>query len=111
MSDWLSAEQALARLRVRPQTLYAYVSRGRLRAEPDPLEPRRSRYRAGDVAALAERKARGRKAADVAVAAIAWGEPVLASSITTVRDARLYYRGQDAPRLSATPTVEAEAPL
>ena len=111
MTDWLSAEEALTQLRVRPQTLYAYVSRGRLRAEPDPVEPRRSRYRASDVAALAERKARGRKAADVAVAAIAWGEPVLASAITTVRDGRLYYRGQDAVRLSRTATLEEVARL
>ncbi|HZZ89333.1 MAG TPA: citrate synthase family protein [Caulobacteraceae bacterium] len=111
MPDWLSAEEALARLRVRPQTLYAYVSRGRLRAEPDPDEPRRSRYRASDVSALAQRKARGRKAADVAVAAIAWGEPVLASAITTVRDGRLYYRGEDAIGLSETATLEAVARL
>ena len=111
MTDWLSAEEALTRLRVRPQTLYAYVSRGRLRAEPDPFEPRRSRYRASDVAALAEKKARGRKAADVAVAAIAWGEPVLASAITTVRDGRLYYRGQDAVRLSRSATLEEVARL
>src|SRR5471032_2450216 len=111
MADWLSAEEALTRLRVRPQTLYAYVSRGRLRAEPDPAEPRRSRYRASDVVALAERKARGRKASDVAVGAIAWGEPVLASAITTVRDGRLYYRGQDAVRLSDTATLEAVARL
>src|ERR1700689_2389963 len=111
MTDWLSAEEALTRLRVRPQTLYAYVSRGRLRAEPDPAEPRRSRYRASDVAALAERKARGRKAADVAVGAIAWGEPVLASAITTVRDGRLYYRGRDAVRLAETATLEEAARL
>jgi citrate synthase len=111
VTDWLSAEEALTRLRVRPQTLYAYVSRGRLRAEPDPREPRRSRYRASDVAALAEKKARGRKAADVATAAIAWGEPVLASAITTVRDGRLYYRGQDAARLSQTATLEEVARL
>jgi citrate synthase len=111
MSDWLSAEEALTRLRVRPQTLYAYVSRGRVRAEPDPVEPRRSRYRASDVTALTERKARGRKAADVAVAAIAWGEPVLASAITTVRDGRLYYRGHDAVRLSDTATLEEVARL
>src|SRR5579863_8095252 len=109
--DWLSADEALARLRVRPQTLYAYVSRGRLRAEPDPAEPRRSRYRASDVAALTEKKARGRKAADVATAAIAWGEPVLASAITTVRDGRLYYRGQDAARLAETATLEEVARL
>src|SRR5580698_7903496 len=111
MADWLNTEEALSRLRVRPQTLYAYVSRGRLRAEPDPLEPRRSRYRASDVAALAERKARGRKAADVAVSAIAWGEPVLASAITTVRDGRLYYRGQDAVGLAQTATLEQVARL
>jgi citrate synthase len=111
MSDWLSTDEALTRLRVRPQTLYAYVSRGRVRAEPDPVEPRRSRYRASDVAALAERKARGRKASDVAIGAIAWGEPVLASAITTVRDGRLYYRGQDAVRLSETATLEEVARL
>jgi citrate synthase len=111
MTDWLSTEEALIRLRVRPQTLYAYVSRGRLRAEPDPAEPRRSRYRASDVAALAEKKGRGRKAADVATAAIAWGEPVLASAITTVRDGRLYYRGEDAVRLSRTATLEEVARL
>ena len=111
MADWLSADEALSRLRVRPQTLYAYVSRGRVRAEPDPSEPRRSRYRASDVAALAERKARGRKAADVARGAIAWGEPVLASAITTVRDGRLWYRGQDAVRLAETATLEEVARL
>jgi citrate synthase len=111
MSEWLSSEEALGRLGVRAQTLYAYVSRGRVRAEPDPAEPRRSRYRASDVAALAQRKARGRKAADVAVGAIAWGEPVLASAITTVRDGRLYYRGEDAVRLAETATLEAAARL
>ena len=72
------------------------------------MEPRRSRYRASDVAALTERKARGRKAADVARAAIEWGEPVLASAITTVADGRLYYRGRDAVRLAeADPTIES----
>ncbi len=65
MSDWLSADIALNRLGVRPQTLYAYVSRGRIAARPDPDDPRRSHYRASDIAALATRKARGRKAADV----------------------------------------------
>jgi citrate synthase len=111
MADWLSADEALARLRVRPQTLYAYVSRGRVRAEPDPAEPRRSRYRASDIAALAQRKARGRKAADVARGAIAWGEPVLASAITTVREGRLYYRGEDAVRLASAATLEEVARL
>ena len=107
----MDARQAMDRLGVKPQTLYAYVSRGRVQAESDPDERRRSRYRASDIAALATRKARGRRAADVAAAAIAWGEPVLASAITTVVDGRLYYRGRDAVRLAETETLESVARL
>ena len=64
-NDWLDSEQVLERLGIRPQTLYAYVSRGRIEAAAHPQDPRRSLYRASDVAALAQRKARGRRAADV----------------------------------------------
>ena len=110
-THWLSADEAMARLGVRPQTLYAYVSRGRISAEADPVEPRRSRYKASDVTALTTRKARGRRAADVAEGAIAWGEPVLESSITTVADGRLYYRGHDAVRLAESETLESVARL
>jgi citrate synthase len=51
-ADWIAAEDARERLGVRPQTLYAYVSRGRVRVRPDPKDPRRSLYRAEDIAAL-----------------------------------------------------------
>jgi citrate synthase len=108
---WLTAEEAMARLGIRPQTLYAYVSRGRVEARPDPDDPRRSRYRLTDVAGLAARKGRGRRAVDVAANAIAWGEPVLASGITTIEHGRLYYRGRDAVRLAETLTLEAAARL
>ena len=106
-SDWISAAAALERLGVRPQTLYAYVSRGRVRARADSVDPRRSCYRASDIDALATRKRRGRKASEVAAAAIAWGEPVLDSAITTVADGRLFYRGRDAAILAETETFEA----
>jgi citrate synthase len=109
MSDWLTASEAMERLGVRPQTLYAYVSRGRVEARPDADDPRRSLYRAADIAGLRQRKARGRKAAAVAEDAIAWGEPVLASAITTIRDGRLYYRGRDAVELARTETLESLA--
>ncbi|MFZ4607911.1 MAG: citrate/2-methylcitrate synthase, partial [Caulobacter sp.] len=109
--DWISAEEALERLGVRPQTLYAYVSRGRIEARPDPADPRRSRYRLADVGGLAERKKRGRKASEVAAGAIAWGEPVLASAITTVAGGRLFYRGRDAVALAETETLESVARL
>ncbi|MDE2487870.1 MAG: citrate synthase [Alphaproteobacteria bacterium] len=109
--DWIAAEDARERLGVRPQTLYAYVSRGRVQVRPDPRDPRRSLYRAADIAALAQRKTMSRKASDVAAGAIAWGEPVLASEITTVSGGRLFYRGRDAIRLAETETLESVARL
>jgi citrate synthase len=111
MTHWIGASEALERLGVRPQTLYAYVSRGRLRAQADPQDPRRSLYSAADVSALATRNRRSRRAADVAAEAIAWGEPVLASAITTVRGGRLFYRGRDAALLADTETFEGVARL
>ena len=38
---WITAEEALATLGSKRQTLYANVSRGRIRAKPDPADPRR----------------------------------------------------------------------
>lgn len=111
MRDWLTAAEARDRLKVRAQTLYAYASRGRLEVRPDPGDSRRSLYRAADVVRLETRKVRGRKAATVAEDAIAWGEPVLASSITTVFEGRLYYRGRDAVGLAETETLERVARL
>jgi citrate synthase len=111
MAEWIDAEQAMATLGVRAQTLYAYVSRGRVGAAAHPDDPRRSLYRASDVAALAAKKARGRRAADVAAEAIAWGEPVLPSAITTVEGGRLFYRGQDAVDLARMHSLEQVARL
>ena len=110
-ADWIAAEEARDRLGVRAQTLYAYVSRGRVQVRPDPSDSRRSLYRAADIAALTERKSRSRKVSDVAAGAISWGEPVLSSEITTVSSGRLFYRGRDAIRLSETETLESVARL
>jgi citrate synthase len=109
--DWIAAEEARSRLGVRPQTLYAYVSRGRVQVRPDPRDPRRSLYRAADISALSLRKSRSRKVSEVAAGAIAWGEPVLASEITTVAGGRLFYRGRDAIGLAETETLESVARL
>lgn len=110
-ADWIAADEARERLGVRPQTLYAYVSRGRVQVRADPGDPRRSLYRAADIAALADRKSRSRKVSDVAAGAIAWGEPVLSSAITTVTGGRLFYRGRDAVGLAESETLEAVARL
>jgi len=108
---WMTAREALQRLGSKPQSLYANVSRGRIRARPDPADSRRSLYSAEDVERLAKR-ARGRRSATaVAASAIDWGDPVLASAISTVRQDRLFYRGRDAAHLAETATLEAVAEL
>jgi len=108
---WLTAEQALKFLGVRPQTLYANVSRGRIRAKSDPADSRRSLYNGNDVARLAERRSGRRPAETVATQAIGWGDPVLASGISTVANGRLWYRGRDAMELAESATLEEVAAL
>src|SRR5438067_10387782 len=100
MAAWLDRSSALARLGVRAQTLYAYVSRGRVAMRPDPGDPRRSLYSAADIDALATRRARGRRRSAIAASTIAWGEPAIATSISTVIHGRPIYRGEDAVALS-----------
>jgi citrate synthase len=108
---WMTATQALRTLGVRPQTLYANVSRKRIRAKANPEDPRRSLYHEGDVRRLARKRAGARKAEEVAAAAIEWGDPVLASAVSTVAGGRLWYRGEDAVLLAESKSLEAVAGL
>ncbi|EKS9793668.1 MULTISPECIES: citrate synthase family protein [Burkholderia] len=110
MSNYLNSTAAAARLGVSRQTLYAYVSRGLLRAEPG-NNHRESRYLAADVERLADQRARGRKPKEVAKAALNWGLPVLESSITLIDGGRLFYRGVDALDLAARASLEEVAAL
>src|SRR5262245_3913408 len=100
MPEWVDRPAALATLGVRRETLYAYVSRGRIAARPHPDDPRRSLYRAADIAALVGRRDRGRRHSAIAASAIAWGEPSISTSISTIHDGRLIYRGHDAVALA-----------
>ncbi|KAJ8137272.1 hypothetical protein OY671_009515, partial [Metschnikowia pulcherrima] len=109
MAGWLTAEEVMSRLGLRAQTLYAYVSRGRIEARRDADDPRRSLYRASDVDRLQKRRARGRGQAAVAEEAIAWGEPVSASAITTIADGKSWYRGRNAASLAETASLEGVA--
>jgi citrate synthase len=111
MTEWMDREAALAALGVRAQTLYAYVSRGRIGMRSDPADPRRSLYRADDIAGLTARRARGRRPAAIAASAIAWGEPSIATGISTVIHSRLIFRGQDAADFAAQATLEQAASL
>lgn len=111
MSDWLTAPETMTRLRLKPQTLYAYVSRGLIETREDGNDSRRRLYRAQDVARLEQRKSRGRRRAAIAEDAISWGEPVLPSAITTIARGKLWYRGQDAEHLAETARLEDVARL
>ncbi|HET7575595.1 MAG TPA: citrate synthase [Sphingomicrobium sp.] len=111
MSNWIDCASAVARLGVKAQTLYAYVSRGRVAVRPDPADPRRSLYNAGDIEGLKVRRARGRARSAVASSAMAWGEPSLETAISTVDHDRLIYRGIDAVAFAAAAGWEETAQL
>lgn len=102
----ISSAEATKRLNVNRATLYAYVSRGLIRAAADPQDSRKRLYLAEDVDRMAVRKARGRAPTKVAAATLDWGLPVLDSSITSIDGGRLFYRGQDAVSLAATAGLE-----
>src|SRR5207237_3165942 len=103
-SIYLGARETAARLGIKRDTLYAYVSRGLLRSVAVPGSRERG-YRAEDVERL--RAGRGSSRA-------ARGEPlvpVIDSSICLIEGGRLYYRGHDAIRLAETATLEEIADL
>ncbi|HET9075741.1 MAG TPA: citrate synthase [Acidimicrobiales bacterium] len=91
----LTAREAAEVLGVKPSTLYAYVSRGRLTRL---RTPEGSRFDAADV----ERLARSARRAQVTTAA-----PLgFASELTLIENGRLYYRGVDAVELSRSHRFE-----
>ena len=108
---WMAAADASHLLGVSRATLYAYVSRGFVRTHPAPDDPRRRLYSAADVERLAGNKTRGRKATDIAAAALDYGLPALASGITLIEGDRLFYRGRDAAELAAKASLEETARL
>lgn len=111
MMSWITTQEALALLNVQAQTLYANVSRGKIRARPDSKDPRRSRYFRDDVLRLCKSTPGRRKVEAVATGTIEWGDPVLPSAISTVINGRLLYRGQDAVALSGRVSLEDVAAL
>jgi len=111
MASWITMAEACSRLGVRPQTVYAYVSRGKLEVMADPDDSRRSLYRAEDVAGLAKRKQAGRKHETLATNTLFGAEPSIPTAISTFHRQRLYYRGQDAVTLAGSATLEEAAQL
>src|SRR5688572_31964159 len=106
MASWISMNEVCNLLGVQPQTVYAYVSRGKLEVMPDPADTRRSLYRAEDVAGLARRKQAGRKRETVAASTLFGSEPSIPTALSTFHRGRPYYRGQDAVALARSASVE-----
>lgn len=98
-------------LGVQPQTVYAYVSRGKLEVMPDPADTRRSLYRAEDVAGLAKRKQAGRKHETLAANTLFGSEPSIPTALCAFFRGRPYYRGLDAVDLARSATLEEAARL
>ena len=103
--------EACTLLGVQPQTVYAYVSRGKLEVTPDPADARRSLYRAEDVAALARRKQAGRKHETLAANTLFGSQPSIPTALCAFSRGRPYYRGQDAVSMARTDTLEDVAQL
>ncbi len=107
----ISAREASRMLGIRLASLYAYVSRGQIRALPDPADPRARLYRRDDIEALLERKSRQSRPAAAAATALDWGMPVLTTHLSSIGDGRLAYRGRDAVALAETAPLEEIAAL
>jgi citrate synthase len=108
---FLSSGEVVDRLGISKSTLYAYVSRGLIRSEPDPGSPRSRRYRAEDVERLLNRQRMRSDPEKVTTTALAWGSPILDSSISVITDGRLNYRDHDAIDLARQHAFEDVAAL
>lgn len=98
-------------LGVKTQTLYAYVSRGRITARPDPEDPRRSLYAAADIARLKGAAPGEAAGTAVAIEPAVKGEALIQSAVSLVADGRLYYRGRDVALWAQDATLEGTARL
>ena len=89
-NDYVPSSEALAILEVKPQTLYSYVSRGRVRRiSPD---GRSSFYNREDIQRLRARSEARSGHGAVAESAMHWGEPVLVTNLTEITSAGPRYR-------------------
>ena len=100
MARYYTAEEAVRHLGISRNTLYAYVSRGLIRSEPDSREKRTCRYHAQDVERLASRSEVYKAPESALRKATDWGAPLLDSAITLIREEDFYYRGQSVLHLA-----------
>lgn len=98
----LTTAEVARRLEVKPETVYAYVSRGMLRSVKA-ADGKGSLFDAAEVERLAGQTVRRGRRTERG--------PAIHSAITLIKDGRLYYRGHDAAELAGAQTFEAVAGL
>lgn len=109
--DYADAAEAMGILKVRQQTLYAYVSRGWIRSIRQ--SGRKDRlYLRDDLERMAARSLARSGHGAVAASAMNWGEPIIPTSITEITQEGPRYRGRLAVDLARMRTgFEAVAEL
>lgn len=100
----MDAKTAAELLGIKRQTLYAYVSRGRVRTAPVEGSRARAYLRSDLLRIKARRDARSGHGA-VAAGALRWGEPVLDSAITAIDSGGHRYRGHSCIELAQRGTT------
>ncbi len=110
-SDYISSRAAIKLLGVKPQTLYAYVSRGWIRSVADGGKKGRLYSREDLERVKARSNAKSGKRA-LAGAGLRWGEPLVFTAITEITPEGPTYRGRLAVELARSQcSVEAVAEL
>ena len=92
-ADYLTRDEALAILSIKPQTLYAYVSRGLIQSVPQP-DGRSSFYLGEDIERIRLKSAARAGFGAVAASAMRWGEPGITTGITQITQAGPRYRNR-----------------
>lgn len=96
--DYVSAAEAMNILHVRPQTLYAYVSRGWIRSIPQ-KGLKDKLYLRDDLTRMGMRSLARSGHGAVAASAMNWGEPIFPTSITEITEQGPRYRSHLAAEL------------
>jgi citrate synthase len=112
--QWIDKEEALRLLDVKAQTLYAYVSRQKVAAKPDPENPKKSLYAKDDLEILAKRHP-GRqsplKPQPIAPRVLGGGvlvrgEGSFSTELSVLVDGQFFIRDREIKDLAKTETLE-----
>lgn len=105
----IDAQEAIRRLGVKPDTLYAYVSRGLIRATAV-HGSKEKRYYEVDIERLKRGRRKGRRTGTPPPSYDSFA-PVLDTALCLIEDGRLYYRGVDVAGLADKASLEDVAAL